>query len=317
MDRYSRQLLYKNIGKEGQSRLLKAKVCVIGIGALGTVCSELLARAGIGSLYLVDRDFVEQNNLQRQLLFDETDIGKPKAEAASARLSAINSGIEIRYRISDIDHNNISFIGRPDVILVCTDNMESRFLVNDYCRKNSIKWIYGAAVEDRGSIYNVTPERPCLRCIFKGSSDETCDTSGVLNAASAITGSMMANEAIKIILGDEFEKQLIMFNIWGNDFEKIKTKENKDCPACNKNYEYLSGNKQTKTVKLCGQGTYQIKGNVKNIDAVLAKFSKLGKVTRLSGIMHFKDITLFDDGRAIIKADSEAEARKKYSSYFG
>lgn len=317
MNRYSRQLLYKNIGAAGQSLFKKAKVSIIGVGALGTVCAELLARAGIGTIFLVDRDYVELGNLQRQTLFDESDIGKPKASAASAKLSIINSEIKINYLISDIDYKNINLIGKPDLILACTDNMESRFLVNDYCRQKKIAWIYGAAISDRGSVYDVMPNGPCIRCLFKGSSGETCDTSGILNTASTITAGIMSNEALKIILGKPHEDKLLMMDFWGNDYSKIKVKKKTKCMSCNGKYEYLSGKIRSSAVKLCGTGSYQIKGSPVDIIKLSGRLKSVGKVILLNGIMHFDDITLFSDGRAIIRAESEKDAKKKYAGLFG
>jgi molybdopterin-synthase adenylyltransferase len=317
MDRYLSQRLYKNIGKKGQYKLKKASAAIIGIGALGTTCAELLARAGVGKITLIDRDIVELSNLQRQVLFDEADIGKPKAAAAKEKLSKINSEVEITAKNEDLDYKNVKIVGRPNIVIAATDNMESRFLLNDYCLKNNIPLVYGGAVEDRGSIFSVIKGRPCLRCIFHGSTEETCDNSGILNTCSLITGSMMAGEAIKIIISGNSEKGLLCFNVWVNSFSKIKVKNNPKCPACMGNYQYLEGEIKTKTVSLCGQGTYHIRGNKKNLFELSKKLSKLGEIKKFGNVIQFDKLTLFEDGRAIIKASSEKEAKATYSKYIG
>ncbi len=317
MNRYLSLQLYKNIGKRGEEKLGKAYVAIVGIGALGTVCSDLLARSGIGKILLIDRDFVELSNLQRQVLFDENDIGKPKPHVAKEKLKKINSEINIVSKCEDINHNNVSMLGKPNIIIAATDNMESRFILNDYCLKNNIPLVYGGAVSDKGSIFAVIPNGPCLRCIFPGAAEETCDTSGILNSCSAIIGSMMANEAIKYLVNGANEDSLIYFNVWTNEFSKIKVKKNSGCPACRGNYQYLDGEIKTKTVSLCGQGAYHINGQKKDLVVISKKLSKLGDVQKFSGILHFRKITLFEDGRAIIKAGTENEARKIYSKYIG
>jgi molybdopterin-synthase adenylyltransferase len=309
--RYSRQELYKNIGK-GQHRLVKSTVCIVGAGALGSVAGELLARAGL-NLVIIDRDYVELSNLQRQL-FTEEDIGRAKAEAAKEILGKTNSEIDIRAYVLDLYHDNVDRIGRPDVILGCTDNMESKFLINDYALKNKIPYVFGSAVADTGYVFDILPESVCLACIFKGAENDTCDTVGILNSASAAIGAIMANEAIKIILGVP-EKSLLRLNIWDNCLEKISVRRKKGCKSCSGKYEYLEG-KGIKSIKLCGRGSYQIKGN-HNLDELEERLSRQGKVIRHKGVLHFDNITVFEDGRAIIRAEDEAKARIVYSKYIG
>jgi molybdopterin-synthase adenylyltransferase len=317
MDRYLSQRLYKNIGKKGQDRLKKAHVLIIGVGALGTICAELLVRAGIGKLTLIDRDIIELSNLQRQVLFDEEDIGKPKAHVAKEKLSKINSETEINEKGEDIDYKNLKMIGHPDMLIAATDNMESRFLLNDYCLKNKIPLVYGGAVADRGSVFSVISSGPCLRCVFPGSTEETCDNSGILNTNSSIIGSMMAGEAIKILTRGINTKELIHLNVWENILSKIKVNKNPKCPACKGNYQYLKGEIKTKFVSLCGQETYQIKGKRKNLLELSKKLSNLGETKRLGNVLQFSKITIFENGRAIIKAKSEKEAKLIYSRYIG
>ena len=319
MQRYERQELYSNIGKLGQKQLQKATICIVGVGALGTVSSTLLARSGL-NLILIDRDFIELNNLQRQLMFNESDIGKSKAYTAEEKLKQINSTIKIISHCTDLNYKNIELLAKgADIILGCTDNMESRFLINNYSLKHKIPWIYGGAVADKGLLYNILPKdkkRACFRCIIKGSSGETCDTAGILNANSAIIGSMMANEAIKIIL-DLPEQSLIHMNLWDNTHEKISVPKTKGCKACSGNYEYLSGDIYTKHAKLCGKGTYQIYGKKQDLTELKKKLSKLDKVIMFKDILHFKELTIFSDGRVFIKSESEPIAKSLYSKYVG
>ncbi|MEK6916268.1 MAG: ThiF family adenylyltransferase [Nanoarchaeota archaeon] len=317
MERYSRQELYQNIGKPGQKKISAASVCVVGIGALGTVASELLVRAGIGEIKLIDRDFIELNNLQRQTLFTESDVGKIKAETASETLKKINSQVNIIPKNLDLTYENIEVVGKPNVILACTDNMESRFLLNDYALKNNIPFVYGVSVSDKGYILNVAKGRTCLRCIFKSSTEETCDTIGVLNSNTTTIASIMANETIKIILGAGYEKDLIRIDFWKNEFSKIKVSQNPKCPACLGKYEYLFGEKNTTAVKMCGKEIFQLNGDKKNLDDIEKNLKKLGDVKRFKGILHFKNITVFEDGRALVKAKNKTEARKIYDKFIG
>jgi molybdopterin-synthase adenylyltransferase len=317
MDRYLSQRLYKNIGKQGQVKLKKAEVAIIGIGALGTICAELLVRAGIGKLVLIDRDLIELSNLQRQFLFDERDLGRQKAEVAKEKLIKINSEVKIAAKNEDINFKTVNFVGKPDIIVAATDNMESRFLLNDYCLKSKITLIYGGAVEDKGSIFTIIPNGPCLRCIFPGATGETCDNSGILNACSAIIGSMMAAEVIKVIVKGDIKKYTLYFNTWENTFSKIKVRKSHRCPACNGDYQYLNGEIVTKTIFLCGNAAYQIRGERKDLAALAKKLTKLGEVKRFGNVLYFKEVTLFADGRAIVKAKSEKEAKSLYSRYIG
>jgi len=310
------QQLYKNIGKHGQKKLVACSISIVGIGALGSVASELLARAGIGKLTLIDRDFVELTNLQRQLLFNEEDIGKAKAICAQEKLSKINSEINIIAHSEDINYTNIdTLIQKPDLILGCTDNMESRFLINDYSLKFKIPWIYGAVIAERGYLFNIIPGRTCFRCIFKGAANETCETEGILNANSTIIGSMMSNEAIKIITGNNYENNLLYTDVWKNELSKIKVRKRNDCETCSKNYMFLDG-ENGRAVKLCGNH-FQINGRKINLDTLENRFNKLGKTIRFKGILHFNELTLFENGRALIRAENERRAKSIYSRYVG
>ena len=206
--RYIRQQIFREIGKKGQEKLGKSTVAVVGIGALGSNSAELLARAGIGSLILIDRDVVELSNLQRQRLFDENDVGKPKALAAKEHLAKINSEIKIEFLIDDLNFENIGkiFNRKPDLILDCTDNLETRFLINDFSVKNEIPFIYSSAVGSKGYVFDIIPGKtPCLRCFLKEAAQlDTCETAGVLNAITSLISTMQASEAIKILLNKKF-----------------------------------------------------------------------------------------------------------------
>ena len=251
--RYIRQEIFSEIGKEGQKRLRKSSVAVVGLGALGSVSASLLARAGIGKLILIDRDIVELSNLQRQSLFDENDIGKPKALAAKENLSKINSDVETVSVIDDLNYNNINEIismnnnfniekinnqiykktnkNKIDLILDCTDNLETRFLLNDYSIKTKIPFIHSSAVGSKGCVFNVMPGKtPCIRCFLKEAQQlDTCDTAGVVNTITNLIPSVQVNEAIKIILNKKnIEKNLLFFDIWKNELLKIKVKSLKE-----------------------------------------------------------------------------------------
>jgi molybdopterin-synthase adenylyltransferase len=240
-DRYSRQLLYKNIGNKGQEKIRKASVCIIGVGALGTACGELLTRAGVGKLTLIDRDIIEINNLQRQLLFDERDIGKSKSMVAKNKLSIINSEVEIVAYKDMLSSKNISsLIKKQDVVLGCTDNLISRFLLNDYCKKNNIPFVSGMVAGDRGYVFNVLQDKPCFSCVFGKESCLNCNEIGIINSASTVISGIMAKETIKIILRKTPERSLLYVNIWDNTITKIKVKKKKTCNTCNKKYEYLN-----------------------------------------------------------------------------
>ena len=231
-ERYSRQILFAPIGKDGQGKLSNARVLLVGCGALGASHAEILARAGVGFLRIVDRDFVEFSNLQRQTLYGESDARErlPKAIAAKNRLSAINSEIEIDATVADVNYSNIeSLIKDVDLILDGTDNFQIRYLINDACVKLKKTWIYGAAVSSYGATMTIFPsETPCLRCIFEempnAGTSPTCDTAGVIQPIIASVSAIQTTEALKILTGnfDKLHKSLIQIDVWQNDWRKIK-----------------------------------------------------------------------------------------------
>ncbi len=317
MNRYSRQEIY--LGKISQKRLEKANVAVIGIGAIGTQTVNLLARAGI-NLILIDRDTIELNNLQRQTIFNEQDINKPKAEQASLHLSKINSKIKITAHNKDLNNENISKLipKTTDLILDCTDNLETRFLINDYSLKNNIPWIYAAGIKEKASLMNVIPKKtPCFQCIFKQPAQlETCQTAGVLNSTTSLIASLQVSEAIKILTNQNYSKELININLKTNSFDKFKINKKKDCQACNKHYLFLNALNPQGILKFCSTGNYQVL--VKNISLSKLKkdLEKIGTIEDFKECIKFKNMLIFKD-RCLVKAKSEAEAKSLISKYIG
>jgi molybdopterin/thiamine biosynthesis adenylyltransferase len=317
MDQFSRQILYKNIGGQGQKILQNSEIAIVGIGSLGSVCSELLARSGIGNLFLIDRDYIEESNLLTQTLYTHKEIGQLKTGVAAQKLSIINPKSNIKTVCADLNYKNIEILGKPDIILGCTDNLESRFLINDYALKNNIPWIHGAAVADRGMIFSIIPGKVCLRCIMKEKSDESCDTVGIINTVSGIVAASMVTSAIKSLLGRTEKSALIHINAWNNEISHIKVSKSEKCPACRGIYEYLEGKKHTDTLKLCGKDTYQIKGKDIDLAALNNKLSQIDTTQHYKGVLHFKNITVFEDNRVMIHARSESEAKKIYTQFIG
>lgn len=324
--RYQRQEIFPEIGKQGQEKLRKNSVAIVGLGALGSSSSELLARAGIGKLILIDRDIVELSNLQRQSLFDEHDVGTPKALAAKEHLKKINSDVKIDFLIDDLNFENIGKLlnGKIDLILDCTDNLETRFLINDFSVKNKIPFIYSSAVGGKGYVFNVIPNKTaCLRCFLGEAAQlDTCESAGVLNTITNLISSIQANEAIKILLGKNFEKNLLFFDVWKNELLKINVNKNKNCVCCSENnFEYLTGKKSSRIIKLCGGSIYQIKSknmDEKQFNSLKNKLKKTGNAIDFGYCITFQNkITIFNDGRALIKASNEKEAKSLYSKFVG
>lgn len=337
--RYIRQQIFAEIGKKGQQKIRKSAVAVVGLGAIGSASAELLARAGIGKLILIDRDVVELTNLQRQSLFDENDIGKPKSFSCKEHLKKINSETKIDFYIDDLNFENIDKIfsvtcervsslafdkKKFDLILDCTDNLETRFLINDYSIKNGVPFIYASAVGSKGYVFDVVPNKTaCLRCFLnEAKSLDTCETAGVLNTITHLISSVQVTEALKIILNKNYEKDMLYFNIWRNELPKIRVSKNKDCICCAKNnFEYLDGKKFSPSVKICGANMYQIRGkffDTKNFANLKNKLRKIGKTLDFEYCISFDGkITIFKDGRALIKARDEKEAKSLYSKFVG
>lgn len=336
-ERYSRQILFPGIGKAGQERLLKSRVLLVGCGALGASHAEMLARAGVGRLRIVDRDFVEFTNLQRQTLFKESDAAErlPKAVAAKQRIAEINSETEVEAIVADVNNSNIeSLLEGCDIVLDGTDNFQVRYLLNDACVKLGKTWIYGAAVSSYGTTMTVIPgETPCLRCIFEempdAGSSPTCDTAGVIMPIISSISSIQVAEAIKLLVGDldSLHGSLIQIDVWRNDWRKIKLSgRNPDCKTCaRREFEFLDADSVEFSAVLCGRDAVQIAPQ-KPVQIDLAGFAE--KISNMPGVkrneylvrfnVNGSEITLFSDGRAIIKGtDNTSVARGLYSQYVG
>lgn len=338
MERYSRQTIFPKIGEEGQKKLLNSSVLIIGLGALGSNIANNLVRTGIGTLKIIDRDYVELNNLQRQMLFDEGDIGKYKALAACEKLKKINSSVIIEPQVTDINYKNIEdMIKDVDIVLDGTDNMETRFVINDACVKNSKPWIYGAVIGSIGMSMNILPEGPCLRCFVKEiplpGSLPTCDTTGVINTVPSVIAAYEATEAMKILLKDkDVCKDMIHIDVWDRSFEKFKINKDDNCECCfKKNFEYLTSEHSYLITSLCGSNAIRIVPPEKEkIDMKLLeeKLSKVGIVRSAVDVLEFETddyrFTVFSNGSAIIRCKTDRKfsqdhdlAKSLYARYIG
>jgi adenylyltransferase/sulfurtransferase len=331
-DRYTRQTILSEIGDEGQGKLSRSTVAVVGLGALGSVSSSLLARAGVGKLVLIDRDIIELNNLQRQIIYSEEDVGESKAAVAAEELGRVNSEIEIESLANDLNHQNITrFLSGVNVIVDGTDNMETRFLLNDYAIKNDVPFIYGGAIATYGMTLTVQPkDGPCFRCLFPQmpvpGTLPTCDTFGVLNTIPAIIASIQVTEAIKLLVGAESRKTLLVFDPWFNDQREIEVAPRVDCTCCGKGeYDFLDAKTRDVVVALCGRDTCSVtppKGSEVPLVELEKRLSKVGQTkagrATLSLAVDGYEIVLFKDGRALIRGtDDEAKAKSLYSQYIG
>ncbi len=319
--RYSRQILFEKIGPENQEKLHKSHVTILGSGALGSRSAELLTRAGVNSLTLIDRDIIEESNLHRQTLYTESDIDSPKALAAASHLKKINSQLKIQTHLEDLNYKNINkLISKTDLILDCTDNMDVRFLLNDFCLKNDIPWIYTAIIGSSGMIFNILPNKtPCLRCLLQELDQplDSCDTSGILNTTVSFASSLQVTEALKHLTSQSPTPDLLYFDVWKNKLQNIKINKQKSCPSCNQKFSYLSGDKSKELVNLCGTSSYQIHGLPLNLPDLASKLEKLDKIKLTQHCLIFQSLIIFKDGRVLIKASSPNEAKSLYSKYIG
>ncbi|MBA2335193.1 MAG: ThiF family adenylyltransferase [Blastocatellia bacterium] len=335
--RYSRQILFPGIGKAGQEKLLNSRVLLVGCGALGASHAEMLARAGVGNLRIIDRDFVEFTNLQRQTLYKESDAEErlPKVIAAKSRIAEINSEVEVEAIIADINNSNIErFIKDVDLVLDGTDNFQVRYLLNDACVKHNKTWVYGAAVSGYGTTMTIIPgETPCLRCIFEempdAGSTPTCDTAGVIMPIIASISAVQVTEAIKILVGDfkSLHHSLMQFDIWQNDWRKIKLKAlNPDCKTCGqRGFEFLDSESQEFSAVLCGRDAVQIsppKPTRLNLKILAENLRKIAEVKQNEYLVRFVvddyELTIFRDARAIIRGtDDVSAARSIYAKFVG
>ena len=344
-DRYSRQILFAGIGEQGQKRLLASSAVLVGCGAMGTVVANLLVRGGLGSLRLIDRDFVELSNLQRQTLYEESDAREslPKAVAAERRLRAIDSAAHIEGIVADLTPENAREIlsGYP-LIVDGTDNFETRLLINDAAIALGIPWIYAAAVGSAGVTMTILPgETACLACLLESGresagdvgdgtphgAEETCDTAGILNAAVNVIASIEATEATKILIGrrDALHGKLMSFDVWSGDFRSIRVARQPDCRACvRRELRYLDGDAQPH-ITMCGRDSVQIHERGRELD--LADLNRrlanvAADVRSNDFLLRFRVnsyyVTVFPDGRAIFKGTRDpAVARSLYARYIG
>jgi molybdopterin/thiamine biosynthesis adenylyltransferase len=336
-ERYSRQILFAGIGREGQARLSAARVLVVGCGALGSSQAEALARAGVGRLRIADRDFVEESNLQRQTMFTERDARErvPKAVACARRIGEINSDVEAEPHVADVHHGNIEqLIAGCDLVLDGTDNFATRYLVNDACVKHEINWIYGAAVGSYGVTMTVRPHAsPCLRCVFEetppAASAETCDTAGVIMPIISVVAAVQVSEALKLLTGqqDALHRALMQFDVWRNEWRRIKLGEpSPDCPTCaHARYETLEAEAVELASVLCGRDAVQISPRRParvDLRALAGRLGAAGEVQVNEYLLRLRtgdfELTVFQDARAIIRGtDDMAAARSLYARYVG
>jgi len=336
-ERYSRQILFNAIGKQGQERLQKSTALIIGCGALGTAQAESLARAGVGKLRIADRDFVEASNLQRQTMFTEADARErlPKAVAAGKHIAELNSEIIVEFEIVDVNHSNIErLLQGCDLVLDGTDNFATRYLINDACVKHKRNWIYGAAVGSYGVTMTVCPHQTaCLRCVFPeappAASAPTCDTAGVVMPIISVVAAVQVTEALKILTGqfDALHGMLMQFDVWRNEWRKINPGPPvADCQTCGLGrFETLQPDTAEFAAVLCGRNAVQISP----AQATRLDFPELAERLRPAGEVKFNDyllrfrtgefeMTVFQDARSIIRGTDEVSlARTLYAKYIG
>ena len=333
-ERYSRQILFQPVGPDGQRRLAAARVAIVGCGATGSALSSLLARAGVGYLRIIDRDYVEASNLQRQVLFDEADAAEslPKAIAAARKIRGFNSEITVEPHAADLVPDNAAdLLGNVHLILDGTDNFETRYLINDYAVSEKLPWIYAAAVGSYAVTMTVLPEETaCLACIFPDSPKgmvETCDTSGILNSAVNLVASIAATEATKLIVGarDKIRRTLLSYDVWSNERAEVSTAHPREgCRSCQQHdFVHLAGEGRP-PISLCGRNSVQIHERQRPIDfeEITRRLAPHGQVKHNEFVLKFwrepYEMTLFPDGRAIIKGTTDtAVARSLYARYVG
>lgn len=333
-ERYSRQALFGAVGVKGQEKLRQVHVAVVGVGATGAAAASLLARAGVGTLTLIDRDFVEESNLQRQVLFDEADAreSRAKAEAARRKIEAFNSEVEVRARVTDLGPGNIhALLREAAIVLDATDNFETRYLLNDYAVEQGKPWIYAAAVGSYAVTMNILPgETACLACIFPeppGGAVETCDTAGILNTAVNLAASIEVTEALKWIVGarDKMRRSLLSCDLWSNEWSEVAAGAPRvDCAVCGeRDFARLRGEGRPH-ITLCGRNSVQIHERARSLDlaAMEVRLQPHGTVRRNELLLRFErgehTITLFSDGRAIVQGTTDiAVARSLYARFVG
>jgi adenylyltransferase/sulfurtransferase len=332
-ERYSRQILFPAIGAAGQERLRAARAVLVGCGATGSVVASLLARAGVGTLRIIDRDYIEASNLQRQILFDEDDAREclPKAVAAARKIATFNSDVKIDSQVADLTPSTAErLLAGFDLILDGTDNFESRYLINDFAVSNGTPWVYEAAVGSYGVTLNILPgDTACLTCLFPEQprgTVETCDTAGILNSAAALVASVAATEAIKLLTGarDALRRTLLSFDIWQNTRSEVLAVKRPDCQTCaQREFVHLAGERRPH-ITLCGRNSVQIHERQRPVDFadMELRLAPHGRVRHNDFVLKFwrepYEMTLFPDGRAIIKGTTDTGvARSLYARFVG
>ncbi len=331
-ERYSRQIVFAGLGETGQQHLLDARVAIAGCGALGTFQAGALARAGVGYLRIIDRDYVELSNLQRQWLFEECDAeqGMPKAAAAARKISAINAGVRVDPVVADLTPANAEeLLGGVDLILDGTDNFETRYLINDFAVEQGVAWVYGAAVGSYGIAMPVIPGKTaCLRCVYPdppSGAQPTCETAGVLGSVTAMIASLQVSEGIKILCGVAPARKITTVDVWSGEIRQVSQPGPvADCPACGRReFPYLNGERRA-PVSLCGHNAVQIHERARPLELreLAERLAPLGPVRTNEFALRFEAppylLTVFPDGRAIIKGTTDIGiARSLYARYIG
>jgi len=331
-ERYSRQILFHGIGEAGQERLLASRVAIVGCGALGSFQAGALARAGCGHIVIIDRDYVELSNLQRQWLFEEADAAEslPKAVAAARRLEKINSGVKGTPVVADLTPSNIDeLLGEVDLVLDGADNFETRFLINDFCVSRDVPWVYGAAVGSYGIVMPVLSNRAaCLRCIYPkapGGLQPTCETVGVLNTITSLIASLQVSEAIKILCAQPPSHRITTVDVWTGQIRQIDLPpRDPACEACGaRRFVHLEGARRA-PISLCGRNAVQIHERTNPLDlaALKQRLAPLGDIRANEFALRFflppYEMTIFPDGRAIVKGTTDVGlARSLYAKYVG
>ena len=331
-DRYSRQILFSPIGEAGQERLLASRVAIVGCGALGSFHAAALARAGVGTLRLIDRDYVEPSNLQRQWLYDEADAAEalPKAAAAARAIARFNSSITVEPLVADLTPATADdLLADVDLILDGTDNFETRYLINDFALRNQVPWIYGAAVGSYGLTMPILPGQTCcLQCVYPAppsGAQPTCETDGVLAAITTAIGALQVGMAIKLLTGSAPAAKITTLDVWNPSLRQIdQPPPDPDCPACGRReFIYLDGERRA-PISLCGRNAVQIheRNRPLNLPELAARLERLGTVRQNDFALRFflspYELTIFADGRAIIKGTQDiGVARSLYARYIG
>lgn len=335
-DRYCRQSLLPEIGLDGQRRLAESRAVIIGIGALGSSIANNLVRAGVGTVVLVDRDLVEIHNLQRQILYSEDDVGRPKAVAAGEILKRVNTSVSIEIQVADLNVSNAEkYLKGADVVLDGTDNLQTRFLINDVCIRHGIPWVYAGAIGTLGMVMPVLPGRaPCLRCLIPSHPGpgvlQTCDIAGILNTIPALIASLQCTLAYQILTGQEKGENgtafLIHVDAWRQTFDRIEVAQRADCPCCGEGrFEFLTPVSREMITSLCGRDAIQITPSTPleiSLEELQGRLHRLGEVKLTPYMLTFhsgtEEFSIFKDGRAIIKGTTdEATARSLYARYIG